>query len=412
MSSTAEELLTGDTRSAGDAAGRVRTNDSVREYRHARLVDRIVEYGHDAVLLFDPINIRYATDVSNMQLWTSHSPARYTLVCADGYTVAFEFAGSEHLASRMPTVDQARPARNWFYFAAAERMDAEAELWADEIIDVVRSRIARAPLRIAADRLDPLGLDALRRRGATVGDGQLVVEQARSVKSPAEIDLLRHSVEVAESGLARMRDESVPGRSENQIWAGLHHENICAGGEWIETRLLTIGQRTNPWYQESSDHVGVEGDLLAVDTDMIGPNGYCADISRTWTIGHVPMTGAQATLYRAAVDQIEHNVGLIGPGMTFDEFNTKSWRIPSEYQANRYGYAFHGVGMADEWPGVPTHVDYDTYAGSFVPGMVVSVESFVAEQGGRESVKLETQVVITETGTERLDHFPWEAPGA
>ncbi len=39
--------------------------------------------------------------------------------------------------------------------------------------------------------------------------------------------------------------------------------------------------------------------------------------------------------------------------------------------------------------------------------MVVCVESLIGEQGS-ESVKLETQVLVTATGTERLDSFPWE----
>ncbi|MEO6122464.1 MAG: Xaa-Pro peptidase family protein [Ilumatobacteraceae bacterium] len=372
------------------------------------MTEQLVAHGYDAVVLSDPINIRYATDVSNMQPWTSHSPARYTVVCADGYTVAFEFAGSEHLAGHVAVVDEVRTSRNWFYFAAGERMAANAQMWADEVVDVVRQRCGSASAKIAADRLDPLGLDALRSRSVTVGDGQVVLEQARSIKCPGEVDLLRHSVEVAEAGLLRMHRDSLPGRSENQIWAELHHENICAGGEWIETRLLAIGHRTNPWYQESSTHVGEVGDILAVDTDMIGPNGYCADISRSWTIGHVPLNAIQRDLYRSAVDQIEHNVGVITAGMSFDEFNERSWRIPERFRAGRYGYAFHGIGMADEWPGVATHVDYDTYIGGFEPGMVVSVESLIGEDGGRESVKLETQVVITETGVERLDTYPWE----
>ena len=40
--------------------------------------------------------------------------------------------------------------------------------------------------------------------------------------------------------------------------------------------------------------------------------------------------------------------------------------------------------------------------------MVLAVESLIGEEGGREAVKLETQVVVTDQGTERLDSFPWE----
>ena len=39
--------------------------------------------------------------------------------------------------------------------------------------------------------------------------------------------------------------------------------------------------------------------MLAFDTDMIGPYGYCADLSRSWTIDHVPMTAEQRGHLRA-----------------------------------------------------------------------------------------------------------------
>src|SRR4029078_6259473 len=78
--------------------------------------------------------------------------------------------------------------------------------------------------------------------------------------------------------------------TEQEIWAELHFENARSGGQWLETKLLTAGARTNPWYQECSDHVIELGDMIAFDTDMVGPYGYCADISRSWTCGHVAMT--------------------------------------------------------------------------------------------------------------------------
>lgn len=40
--------------------------------------------------------------------------------------------------------------------------------------------------------------------------------------------------------------------------------------------------------------------------------------------------------------------------------------------------------------------------------MTVCVESYIGEPGGPEAVKLETQVLITERGAERLDSFPFE----
>jgi Xaa-Pro aminopeptidase len=209
--------------------------------------------------------------------------------------------------------------------------------------------------------------------------------------------------------MARMYAASVPGKTENEIWAELHYENARSGGEWLETRLLAAGPRTNPWFQESSDAVCHEGDMLAFDTDLIGPYGYCADLSRSWTIGHVRMTGTQRDYYAAAMEQLAHNLSIIRPGMDFREFNERCWRIPEKYQPRRYTLSFHGVGIGDEWPSIPNHVDFvRPTSGRFAENMTVCLESLIGEEGGRECIKLETQVLVTATGAERLDTFPFE----
>ena len=148
--------------------------------------------------------------------------------------------------------------------------------------------------------------------------------------------------------------------------------------------------------------------MIAFDTDMVGPYGYCADLSRSWTCGHTAMSTQQRALYRAALDQIEHNTALLAPGLSFRAFNERSWRIPERYQPYRYSLAIHGVGMVDEWPVVPLHPDFAAaYDGRFEENMTVCVESLIGEAGS-ESVKLETQVLITDRGAVRLDSFPWE----
>jgi Xaa-Pro aminopeptidase len=148
--------------------------------------------------------------------------------------------------------------------------------------------------------------------------------------------------------------------------------------------------------------------MISFDIDMIGPYGYCTDLSRSWTCGHTPMNDTQRRLYATALEQINHNLGILKAGMSFREFTEKSWQIPEKHRPYRYTLALHGVGMADEWPLVPLHVDPEAaYEGVFEDNMVVCVESLMAEQG-TESIKLETQVLVTDRGAERLDTFPWE----
>ncbi len=386
------------------------TINTVRMYRHKRLKDELARQDCAAILLYDPLNIRYATDCSDMQIWTMHNAARYALVCTNGPTISFEYKQAMHLAQGLDCVDEVRPCISWFYFASGPRTEERAAQWADEIADLVRQH-GGGNMRLAVDKMEPLGVDLLRARGIEIVEGQQITEQARRKKSAEELILMDWTIKVCEAGMWRMRENSVAGKTENEIWAELHYENIRNGGEWIETRLLAIGERTNPWFQESSDHVGQDGDMLSFDTDLIGPYGYCSDISRSWTIGLVPPTDEQKRLYEHALNQIMHNWRIIQPGMTYHEFNEKSWRMPEEFWACRYGVALHGVGLCDEYPSVPTHVDMDAgggYEGSFQPGDVLCVETCTGVDGGRECIKLEIQVLVTEDGTRRLDEFPLE----
>ncbi len=379
-----------------------------RGYRKARMVDEVARHDCAAILLYDPINIRYAFDVSNMQLWATHNMFHYALLFADGYGIDFEYKGAEHVTDGLETIDEVRLATTWFYMSSGQLLSERVEKWADEIVAELKAR-GGGNMRLAIDRCEPQGVIALQRRGVEIVEGQQITEIARSIKSAEELELMKWTVRVCEAGMARMYEYSLPGKTEQEIWAELHYENIRSGGEWLETRLLAIGQHSNPWFKEASDFVGHMGDIIAFDTDMIGPYGYCADLSRTWTIGHTRMTNKQRELYGAALDQVNHNLALLKAGLSFAEFNEKSWRIPDKYVANRYSVAMHGVGMADEWPSIPLHPDFArAYDGHFHVNEVICVESLIGEEGGEACIKLETQVVIKENGAERLDSFPWE----
>lgn len=382
--------------------------DTVRQYRLGRIRDKLAEHDCAGILLYDPLNIRYATDASNMQVWTLHNAARYCMVMADGPVILWEFHNCEHLADGLDTVDEVRLAKSWFYFAAGDRMDEYVKSWSGEIKQVV-DQYGGGNTRLAIDKLEPQGTFALSNLGLELVEGQELTEHARKIKSAEELVLMDWTIKVCEEGMWRMRAMSQAGRTENEIWAELHFENIRNGGEWIETRLLASGPRTNPWFKECSNRVCETGDILAFDTDMIGPYGYCSDISRTWTIDHTAPSDAQLALYAAARQQIEHNRAIIRPGMSFAEFNDKSWRIPDIYRAGRYGVAAHGVGLCDEWPAVPTHPDFHkAHGGMFEEGMVVCVESYIGAQGGKEGVKLEIQCLVTQDGARQLDTFPFE----
>ncbi len=359
------------------------------------------------VVVYDPLNIRYATDSTNMQLWCTHNAVRYALVTAEGPVVLFDFHNCEHLSAHLETVDEVRPGTAWSYYKAGEHAAGRARAWAAEIDDLLRSH-GGGSRRLAVDSINPDGVVALTRLGVTVTSGEEVMEHARTVKCPDEITAMRRAIHACESSIHVMQQTLQPGMSENDLWAVLHAENIRRGGEWIETRLLTSGPRTNPWFQESSARVIDDGDLVAFDTDLIGPYGYCCDISRTWLAGDRPATGEQRSLYALAEEQIEENIEMLRPGRTFRELSHSACSVPEDCLPNRYSVLFHGVGLCDEYPAVPYGEDFERsgYDGVLTAGMVVCVESYVGRHGGPEGVKLEEQVLVTETGHERLSQYP------
>ena len=385
------------------------TTDSDRLELEASRLERlraaIVDAGCDAGLFYDPINIRYATGTSNMQVYSLHNPCRYALVPCEGPVVLFEFKGCDHLSDGHPNVAEVRPAISWYDFVSGDRVGEFARSWAEEI-----TALLGRGSDIAIDRLDPAGHDALGNLGVRVHDGQRVANRARMIKTPSEIDAMRRAVAACESAIARVRCEIRPGLTENEAWSVLHRENIASGGEWLETRLLTSGPRTNPWYQECSSKTIEAGELVAFDTDLIGIGGYSVDMSRTWLVGSDRPTAEQQRLWDAAIEQLTHNTALLQPGASFAEISRRAHLPPPEIHSVTNAAVAHGIGLCNEYPLIVNrdHFADGGYDGQVEEGMVLCVEALAAPEGGTEAVKLEEQVVITATGPQPLTGYPVE----
>ena len=384
--------------------------DRMREFRLQRLVQQLQQRDYGGILLFDPLNIRYATDTTNMQLWITHNPARACFVSADGYIVLFDFHSCDHLSAHLPLVKELRSGASFFFFESADRGAEHAGKFAATIDELMREHAGKNR-RIAIDKIEITGLRALEKAGFEVFEGQEVTELARVIKGPDEIKASRCAIAACEAAMYEMEAAVEAGKSENEIWSVLHAGNIKRGGEWLETRIFSSGPRTNPWFQESGPRVISDGELLALDTDMVGTYGMCCDISRTWLCGDVAPTAEQKRIYQLSYDHIMTNMELLKPGVRFSEITEKAHRLPDSFVPNRYGVVMHGVGLCDEYPAIRYREDYASYGyeGVFEPGMLICVEVYAGEAGGKEGVKLEDQVLITEDGYENLTQYPFES---
>jgi Xaa-Pro dipeptidase len=383
----------------------------VAEYRQQRLRDEMQIRDIAAVILTDAVNIRYATGTRNMQVFTSRNPAsRYAFIPLDGPVIMFEFTGTEHLSEGLSTVQEVRHARTASFVAAGPRIAETEQAWADDIASLVTERCG-SNAKIGVERVNVGAATALLRHGFDIVDAQEPIERARAIKSTNELSCIRASLRATEAAMHHMREAISPGLTENQLWSIFHQQVIAAGADYIETRLMTAGQHTNPWFQETSDHIIEPNVLISFDTDVVGVHGYYSDFSRTFHAGPGTPTARQRELYSIAHEQVHHNMAVIQPGMTFEEYSTKAWNLPDEFAGNRYYLSAHGVGMTGEYPYLYHHQDYADfgYDGIIEPGMTLCVESYIGKSGDDEGVKLEEQILVTDSGTELLSDFPFEA---
>ncbi|MFK7835447.1 MAG: dimethylsulfonioproprionate lyase DddP [Sulfitobacter sp.] len=396
-----------------EAAGLLLPNlPTMRRYRWERLTQHIVDRDYGGLLMFDPLNIRYATDSTNMQLWNTHNPFRAVLLCADGYMVMWDYKNSPFLSEFNPLVREQRSGADLFYFDRGDKVNVAADVLSNE----VRALIAEhggGNMRLAVDKVMLHGLRALEAQGFEVMEGEEVTEKSRSVKGPDEILAMRCASHACETAVRKMEDfarAQVPlgQTSEDDIWAVLHAENIKRGGEWIETRLLTSGPRTNPWFQECGGRIVQNNEIVAFDTDLVGSYGICVDISRTWWVGDQKPRADMVYAMQHAVEHIQTNMQMLKPGVMIPELSANTHVLDAQFQAGKYGCLMHGVGLCDEWPLVayPDHAVEGAYDYPLEPGMVLCVEVLAQAEGGDFAIKLEDQVLVTEDGFENLTTYP------
>jgi Xaa-Pro aminopeptidase len=333
---------------------------------------------------------------------------RYALVPREGRVRLYGGLG-DTLAGD-PTID-VLPGRSWDFFTAGRHVDEAARQWATELAaSLDELKIARE--RIGIDRLDFIGFEALRARNVRLGDGRVAIERARAVKTVDELTLMRQACAVADIGICAVRDAIRPGATENELWGIFTGTNITLGGEHTDGRLLSAGGHTNPWYQAASDRLVRDGELVAFDTDMAGPLGYFADISRTYLCGDRQPTPEQRELYEVAYRFLQETIPLFRPGASFPDIAAKAPAYPRQFRANRYVVLAHGAGMSDEWPAI--YFPDTSWSGFgndpevLEPNMVMCVEALVARENAGESVKLEEQLIVTERGPELISLAPFD----
>ncbi|RQU27049.1 hypothetical protein DF147_35890 [Burkholderia cenocepacia] len=242
--------------------------ERVRAYRIARVRRELVRRNCPAIVLYDPVNIRYATDTSNMQVWTGRNPTRYVIVFVHGPVIGFEFHNCEHVWNGSTLDVELRGATCWNYFSSGPESVRNARQWAREVADLLRQH-THSEMCIAVDRLDPEGVYALQEEGVLVANGQALMEHARAVKSTDELHLVKTAVDVCEQGIQRMHNVLTPGMSEQDLSVAHYMDWDSAGYDGTFESGMTLCIESYIGAEGGDEGVKLEQQVLLTETGCV-----------------------------------------------------------------------------------------------------------------------------------------------
>ncbi len=228
-----------------------------------------------------------------------------------------------------------------------------------------------------------------------------LVETLRAVKDDQEVACIERAVGMAERALQRTLERLRPGLTETAV-AGILEG--CLRDEGSEAfpfpSIVASGPRSALPHARAADRLLQRGDFVLLDFGAVA-DGYCSDITRTVVLG--PPSAEQGEIYGIVLEANQRASGAVRAGLR----GMAADAVAREYiAACGYGDAFghslgHGIGLeVHEAPRLARSVEAPLAA-----GMVVTIEPGIYRPGWG-GVRIEDDVLITETGGRVLTHFP------
>jgi Xaa-Pro aminopeptidase len=235
-----------------------------------------------------------------------------------------------------------------------------------------------------------------------------ITSPIRSVKDPAEIEMLRTAGAAVDRIAARLQGGEIDllGRTEAEVSAEIRRQIVDEGHQRANFAIVAAGPDAASPHHEAGDRVIASGDVVLCDfggtwLDADGV-GYCSDITRCVHVGPPPQEFVQ--LYDILHEAQSASVGAATVGTPAEDVDRVGREIIAaagmgEYFIHRTG---HGIG-------VEAHEDPYIVKGNAEP--LVAGNAFSIEPGiyvpGRWGARLEDIVVASDSGPDvmnRVDH--------
>jgi len=374
----------------------------IRE-RLQRAQDSVRANGLGAVLCFNFDNIRYLTG-THIGEWARDKFMRYALCAAEGPAFLWDPAPpakrisspwiADHVAAPISTMQGGLPLN-----MGIQR-------------DFAR-QIRKALVELGIDK-QPVGIDimelpmirALEAEGIEVVDGQQTMLDAREVKTPDEIELLKLACSMVDATYVDIVKAIRPGTRENELVAIANDRLYRMGSERVECVNSVSGPRGRPHSHTFSDRIIQPGDMVFLDI-MHSYNGYRTCYYRTFICGEPNKYQIEA--YEKASKWISASIDMIRPGITPDEVaavwpNAEEFGYRDEAEAFLLQYG-HGVGLS-LWERPIISKRYHGQTRPLKEGMVFALETWCGAEDGSGAARIEEEVVVTKDSCQIITNFP------
>lgn len=239
--------------------------------------------------------------------------------------------------------------------------------------------------------------------GTTLVPVDQPIERLRMVKDQAELEIMKKAVALTEDALTKLLPLIKPGVREDYLEVELIKLMYEAGfsGPSFDF-IVASGERGALPHGRASERVIQEGELVTFDIGGIY-HRYCSDMTRTFAVGEV--SPKLKEIYQVVLAAQEEAERAAGPGMSCKDLDQVARKVIEEAGYGEYfGHGLgHGVGLEiHELPVVSPKGDE-----ILKPGMVVTIEPGIYIEG-LGGVRIEDQIVITETGSEVWNKFAKE----
>ena len=236
---------------------------------------------------------------------------------------------------------------------------------------------------------------------AAVRDVSGMIWDLRTIKTPAEAEVMRKAGRIAVKAYIELMKATKPGMYEYELAA--LYEYLCKreGAQDLAYYMIMCSAENHPYlHYYKHDRQLKDGDLLVVD---VGPDYgyYDIDITVTYPVSG-RFTPRQKEVYEASKAVHEANLKVYRPGLTVEQCRKEvaeilakqGFDLNKDYFKKMQGGFGHYVGLAV----------HDVGGGPSVlkPGMVIANEPLVVYEAENLGVRVEDTILITETGCENL----------